>query len=678
MMKVRSSRGRSAALALSVGFASCAAAIGCGGDEPGQQPTNDSRVGGVALDLEVGAGFNLTSIAFEIAGNGFLKTGSFPVNGPQIQARIGGIPAGLGFVITLRASDPGNPEASCEGSATFDVQAAHTTPVALVLRCRLPSKTGSVLVNGQLNVCPRIDDFSLAPTSASVGQSVALASAASDPDGEPSPLSFHWTASSGSLSAAQAAETGFTCTAAGSVDVTLEVSDGDCSDSVTAQVQCSEATSVPTTLVYATAETAPVVHSGDAADDPAVWVHPTDPALSVIIGTDKSAGGGLGVYALDGSLLQTLTAGALNNVDLRQGFSLGGQSTTLVTAGNRTDNSIAIFRLDAASRTLSDVAAEPITTLATYGSCMYKSPSSGRFYYFVDSKAGEIEQWELFESSTAPGKVSAVKVRELKQLSSQPEACAVDDASGALYVGEEGVGIWKFAAEPSVTSGAGWEGELVATVASGLLVADVEGLAVVSTGSTGGYLLASSQGDSTYAAFDRQAPHAFIKRFRVERGESCIDGVTGSDGIEATSQNLGPAFPHGVFVTQDDTNDVGTQNFKLVPLEFILGSAPVLDASACLDPHQPEPDAGAPVEDASVPSGWGSQYCLDFCQKCEACYATGEFSEGDCHYQTSKPNFALSDCQAGCAVSATPGVEAHATLTEGWQSLSCAGFDDAM
>ncbi|MFI8362035.1 phytase [Streptomyces sp. NPDC085612] len=28
-------------------------------------------------------------------------------------------------------------------------------------------------------------------------------------------------------------------------------------------------------------ETAPVSHSGDAADDPAVWVHPTDPARSV-------------------------------------------------------------------------------------------------------------------------------------------------------------------------------------------------------------------------------------------------------------------------------------------------------------------------------------------------------------------------------------------------------------
>ena len=39
--------------------------------------------------------------------------------------------------------------------------------------------------------------------------------------------------------------------------------------------------------VTATVETEPVPHSGDSADDPAIWIHPTDPAQSTIIGTDK-------------------------------------------------------------------------------------------------------------------------------------------------------------------------------------------------------------------------------------------------------------------------------------------------------------------------------------------------------------------------------------------------------
>jgi phytase-like protein/calcineurin-like phosphoesterase family protein len=44
-------------------------------------------------------------------------------------------------------------------------------------------------------------------------------------------------------------------------------------------------------VVGATVETDPVPHRGDAADDPAIWVHPADPSLSTIIGTDKQGRG---------------------------------------------------------------------------------------------------------------------------------------------------------------------------------------------------------------------------------------------------------------------------------------------------------------------------------------------------------------------------------------------------
>ena len=60
--------------------------------------------------------------------------------------------------------------------------------------------------------------------------------------------------------------------------------------------------------VTATVETEPVPHSGDSADDPAIWIHPTDPAQSMIIGTDKH--GGLAVYDLAGAQLQYLADGA--------------------------------------------------------------------------------------------------------------------------------------------------------------------------------------------------------------------------------------------------------------------------------------------------------------------------------------------------------------------------------
>ena len=54
----------------------------------------------------------------------------------------------------------------------------------------------------------------------------------------------------------------------------------------------------------ATVETVPVLSTGDAADDPAVWVHPSDPARSVVIGNDK--GGALEVYDLSGARIQRI------------------------------------------------------------------------------------------------------------------------------------------------------------------------------------------------------------------------------------------------------------------------------------------------------------------------------------------------------------------------------------
>ncbi len=74
--------------------------------------------------------------------------------------------------------------------------------------------------------------------------------------------------------------------------------------------------------VFASVETA----RGGSADDPAIWIHPTDPSLSLIIGANKSSSsGGLHVYSLDGTQLQFVSGGILNNVDVRYGFMLCGE-----------------------------------------------------------------------------------------------------------------------------------------------------------------------------------------------------------------------------------------------------------------------------------------------------------------------------------------------------------------
>jgi 3-phytase len=312
----------------------------------------------------------------------------------------------------------------------------------------------------------------------------------------------------------------------------------------------------------ASGETDPVPPGGDA-DDPAIWVHPEEPASSTIVGTDKL--GGLAVYDLEGKEIQYLADGDLNNVDLRDGFRLGGKSVTLVTAADSATHRLAIYRIDPATRELVDVSARDIEVgIAAYGSCMYRSAKTGRFYVFVNSEkeagdpGGRVEQWELFES--ANGKVDARRVRSFA-VGSQTEGCVADDQLGDLYIGEEARGIWKYRAEPD----GGEERERVdSTGAGGHLEAEVEGLAIASGPDRSGYLVASSQGDNSFAVY-RRKDNEFVKTFAIN-GTDGIDAVEETDGVEVTNQDLGDAYPDGLLVAHDGSDDSGRTNFKLVPL----------------------------------------------------------------------------------------------------------------
>ena len=312
--------------------------------------------------------------------------------------------------------------------------------------------------------------------------------------------------------------------------------------------------------VVAAVETEPVSTGGDSADDATLWVNPADPALSLVIGTNKKRG--LAVYDLSGKEIQFLADGQLNNVDHRDDFPLDGRKVALVTASNRSNNSIAIYRINAESRRLENVAADQVKTVEAYGSCMYRSNKTGKFYYIVTSKLGLVEQYELLDAGKG---VSAKRVRQIK-VGGQLEGCVADDELGYLYVGEEDVGIWKYQAEPEA------EPARIAVDRvrpGGSLVADVEGLTIAYESGGKGYLIASSQGNNTYAIYRREGDNTYVKSFRIVAGT--IDPVTETDGIHVTTANLGPQFPKGVFIAQDGADDKGKQNFKLVPWQSIVG-----------------------------------------------------------------------------------------------------------
>ncbi|HET9770465.1 MAG TPA: phytase, partial [Acidimicrobiia bacterium] len=327
----------------------------------------------------------------------------------------------------------------------------------------------------------------------------------------------------------------------------------------------------PASATTAVAETAPVQSPRDATGDAAVWVNPADPAASVVIGADRQ--GAVEVYDLKGRRIARVgrPVGSVGDVDLRSGFALGGDTVTVVGIGGR---GMAFFRLDPETRRLSDVAARRFTDVRAEGAfCLYRSPVSGRFYAFAAGGPGDLVQYELFDQG---GFVDARKVREFP-IGSAAGGCVADDDSARLFVSETGSGLWRYAAEPDASPVE--RHRVDRTGSGGHLVADVEGLALVQQPGRRGFLVASSEGDSTFAVYRRGKDQEWLGQREVVDGDAA-DGCTDSDGIETVAADLGPDFPAGIFVCHDGRNTApgpaGNQNFKFVRLERILdaGSLP--------------------------------------------------------------------------------------------------------
>lgn len=316
---------------------------------------------------------------------------------------------------------------------------------------------------------------------------------------------------------------------------------------------------LPTASVTANMETEPVETAEDAADDPAIWRNTENPAQSLIIATDKRAG--IHVYDLQGKKVSFTPSPRLNNVDLRD---VGGDVGVLVAASDRQDLTkaqIALFRLDTSSKKLVPLAALPVGPGEAYGMCLWQRAADKAIFGFVVLKDGRIDQVAIDLSGPVPtGKV----VRSMK-LGTQSEGCVVDDRTGILYVAEEDVGLWKFDAAPDGPAAA----TALAKADGNEIVMDAEGVALAPSGSDGGYLIVSSQGDNAYAVY--QLPQAsYVGRFRIRDGS--IDGVQETDGIELMLGDFGPDFPGGLFVVQDGDNQPETQNFKLVNWTDVVGA----------------------------------------------------------------------------------------------------------
>ena len=305
--------------------------------------------------------------------------------------------------------------------------------------------------------------------------------------------------------------------------------------------------------------------SGDIADDMAIWPNPTNPSQSLVIAANKAdSGGGIGVFDLAGKMLSYKSIGKMANIDLRTNFMLAGQPITLIGVNRRDNSSLAFYKLNPDTKTVETIHARTIGTMSSnYGMCLYRSAT--KTYANVMSQSGAFQQFELFESA---GKVDAKVVRTFS-IGSISEGCVADDALGHLYINQEDVGVWKYSAEPS----GGSARTSIAKVGDGRVVADVEGISIAKGPNNTGYIFVSSQGNDTYAIYDR-VTNAWVKNFKVG-SNGTIDGAEHTDGLDVTSANLGGVFSGGMLVVHDEFNSGSSvSNFKYVPLNKIITMSP--------------------------------------------------------------------------------------------------------
>lgn len=315
--------------------------------------------------------------------------------------------------------------------------------------------------------------------------------------------------------------------------------------------------------VLPSAQTDPVARSGDAADDPAIWIHPGDPTRSRILGTNKKQG--LLSYDLQGRQMQLIESGRLNNVDVRQNLHIGPSTNEtavdLAVATQRDDNTLVVFEIDAQGQARE--AARIATGLKDiYGMCLHRTPRGG-LEAFVNDKSGRFEHIRITRQQQGSEISYAGERLRVFSTRSQPEGCVADDAQGRLFFGEEKRGIWTLSTATDRRESA----QLILGVGP-WLVADVEGLAIYrSANSQASYLIASSQGNNSYVVLDALPPHKVRGAFRIGiNAQAGIDGASETDGLEVSPVHLSGAYDQGMLVVQDGYKRLpdGAQNFKYI------------------------------------------------------------------------------------------------------------------
>ncbi|PRW63821.1 phytase [Actinopolyspora mortivallis] len=365
------------------------------------------------------------------------------------------------------------------------------------------------------------------------------------------------------------------------------------------------------------------------ADDPAIWRDPADPERSLVVATAKE--GGLRVYDLEARQVQSIPAppppgpgdapGRFNNVDIVEDVRLGEEVADLAVVSDRGRDRLRVYRIDprAPEGPLVDVTATGVPAIFTdsqqeineemtaYGLTTWTDRRTDRSYALV-SRSGRTRITLLELTSTPEGTVDYREVRSLRLPSTfrlpdgsfwspcadpgelpQVEGMVVDPANGMLYAAQETVGVWRVRAD--LTSGpklvdrvrefgvpATYDAETDECVpgedpgfGGRHLAADVEGLTLLTESDGDGYVLASSQGDSTFVLYDRELEdrNEHEGGFRVTAASPTLDGTQETDGVAVLNAALGDSYPDGLLVVHDGDETPSEPAREATNLKFV-------------------------------------------------------------------------------------------------------------
>jgi 3-phytase len=291
-------------------------------------------------------------------------------------------------------------------------------------------------------------------------------------------------------------------------------------------------------------------------DDPAIWIHPTDPSLSLIIGTDKDSLGALYVFDLKGKVIDSLVRKGIqrpNNVDIGYRLSLGTDTVDFAVTGERLTSKLRFFSLpDMTEINTGGIEIYQGETGPDFrdlmGVAVYQSPKSGKTYVIAGRKNGPTDGTYLwqYEVIGEKGQIRLELARKFGQYSGtkEIEAIAVDAELGYIYYSDEGTGVRKYHAEPEMGNA-----ELALFATEGF-TDDHEGISIYKLDESTGYILVSDQQAALFHVFPREGSegnphhHTLITKLAVSTSES--------DGSEVSSLALGPDFPKGLFVAMSD------------------------------------------------------------------------------------------------------------------------------